>query len=382
MREEPATPIEREVLARIRRRGPLPFSEVMDLALYDPVHGFYAAGGQAGRRGDFLTSPEVGPLFGAVLARFLDERWHELGEPDPFLVVEAGAGTGTLARTIRAAQPACLGALTYLLVEQSAALRERHGEHLEIVPPAFALPAGLDGDDDGVRAERGSGPRFASLGELPAISFAGVVIANELLDNLPFDLLVHHGDEWQEVRVGCDDDGSPVEFVVPAADAMVQRARRLVPQASEGARLPIQHGACAWIARVLERLTGGVLIVIDYAADSPVLADRPSDEWLRTYRAHGRGGHPLEALGHQDITVEVAGDQLALVQRPTAVAAQTDFLRRHGIDELVEEGRRIWHERAAIGDLEAIKARSRVREADALLDEAGLGAFCVFEWRI
>ena len=56
------------VADRVRRRGPLPFDEVMELALYDPEHGFYATGGQAGRRGDFVTSPEVGPLFGAVVA--------------------------------------------------------------------------------------------------------------------------------------------------------------------------------------------------------------------------------------------------------------------------------------------------------------------------
>ena len=56
------------------------------------------------------------------------------------------------------------------------------------------------------------------------------------------------------------------------------------------------------------------------------------------------------------------------------------WLRAHGIDELVEEGRAIWRERAAIGDLEAMRARSRVTEADALLDPAGLGAFRVLEW--
>ena len=83
----------------------MPFSEVMDLALYDPSHGFYAAGGAAGRRGDFITSPEVGPLFGAVVARALDGWWRAWGEPDPFVVVEAGAGAGTLAISVLTAQP-------------------------------------------------------------------------------------------------------------------------------------------------------------------------------------------------------------------------------------------------------------------------------------
>jgi SAM-dependent MidA family methyltransferase len=78
--------------------GLRPLSAVLEAALYDPATGFYETGGRAGRRGDFLTSPEVGPLFGAVVARALDRWWDGLGRPDPFVVVDAGAGPGTLAR--------------------------------------------------------------------------------------------------------------------------------------------------------------------------------------------------------------------------------------------------------------------------------------------
>ena len=77
----------------------------MDAALYDPDGGFYATTGGAGRRGDFLTSPEVGPLFGAVIARALDAWWAEQAHPDPWFVIEAGAGAGTLARAVLAAEP-------------------------------------------------------------------------------------------------------------------------------------------------------------------------------------------------------------------------------------------------------------------------------------
>ncbi|MDQ3293516.1 MAG: SAM-dependent methyltransferase, partial [Actinomycetota bacterium] len=81
---------------RADREGPLPYSAFVEWALYDDEIGFYGGGsGSAGRReGDFLTSPEVGPLFGAVLARAVDGWWRALGEPDPFVVVEAGAGPG------------------------------------------------------------------------------------------------------------------------------------------------------------------------------------------------------------------------------------------------------------------------------------------------
>ena len=77
------------------------------------------------------------------------------------------------------------------------------------------------------------------------------------------------------------------------------------------------------------------------------------------------------------MTVEVAVDQLP----PGAVVdTQAAFLRRFGIDDLVETGRHLWEERAHLGDLEAIRARSRVAEAEALLDPAGLGNFTVLEW--
>jgi SAM-dependent MidA family methyltransferase len=375
------TPAQEVVAGEVRRLGPLPFSEVMRLALYDAEHGFYATGGQAGRRGDFITSPEVGPLFGALLGRYLDARWRDLGSPPTFLVVEVGAGVGTLARTVLAAAPACLDALTYVLVEQSPALRARHGDHLPISEPAFAFaPLDDDGqplDEDG--AERG--PRFVSLAERPAARITGVVLANELLDNLPFDQLIFVGGAWREVRIALDtDEATLVELPTPAAPDDVAWATATVPDAGDGARLPRQRSAVDWVRDVLAQIERGALLLLDYADDSPAFARRPPDEWIRTYRAHERGGPPLAALGTQDITVEVALDQITAAHPPTTSTRQAEFLRSLGIDDLVEEGRRIWQERAAIGDLTAIKARSRIREAEALVDPAGLGAFHVLEW--
>ena len=95
----------------------------MNISLYGE-NGFYSVAGRAGRRGDFITSPEVGQLYGTVLARSLDEWWGELGEPEEFTVVDVGAGPGTLARSIIAAAPRCSNALRYVAVEVSAAQRE------------------------------------------------------------------------------------------------------------------------------------------------------------------------------------------------------------------------------------------------------------------
>jgi SAM-dependent MidA family methyltransferase len=318
----------------------------MEAALYDPDGGFYAAGGRAGgRRGDFLTSPEVGPLFGAVLARAIDAWWAAVGRPDPFVVVDAGAGPGTLARAVLAARPATLeaGALRYIAVERSSSQREGH--------------AGLP---------------IESMSNLPPGPVVGVILANELLDNLPFRLAVFDG-VWQEAFVDLGADGRLVEVLRP----FVTVPRCLPPEAAHGARAPVQAQAAAWVDDARGRLEQGRLVVIDYARTTSEMAAGPWRGWLRTYRAHERGDHYLTDPGRQDITADIALDQLP---PPASVAPQADFLRAHGLDDLVAEGRRSWAEKAGAPDLAALTARSRVREAEALTDPTGLGGFTVAEW--
>jgi len=358
------------IVERAHRHGPIPFAEFMDLALYGEA-GFYAAGRGAGRGRDFLTSPEVGPLFGAVMARALDRWWTDLGRPDPFVVVDAGAGPGALARAIDDASPECAPALHYVLVELSDALREVHAKAVPLESPSWAAPTQVPG----------RGPLFASLAELPAEPFVGVVLANELLDNLPFALLERGDDHWNEVRVGAEGDDL-VEILVAAAEDPANETTGLAPEAQIGARVPLQHAAVAWLRHVLSLVERGRVVVVDYASTTPELAGRPWPEWLRTYRAHGRGSVPLDRPGEQDITCEIASDQLAHVRPPDADRSQADFLRAHGLDDLVAAARATWEERAAAGDLDAVKARSRVSEAEALTDPAGLGAFRVLEWQV
>lgn len=361
----------RALAATIERHGPVSYEELVEHALYHPVHGFFSRGGAAGRRrGDFITSPEVGPLFGAVVARVLDECWRALGEPDPFVVAECGAGTGTLARTVLAASPGCLPALNYVLVERSAALRTHHHEHLPLEEPQMARTAG-------------NGPHVVSLEELPALSITGVVLANELLDNLPFRIAERAGPSWREIRIGIDPEtGRFVELAIPAPERVADEANRFAPDAPDGARVPLQMRAAEWLRDALGHVERGRVIVIDYMSTTSELASRPMSTWVRTYREHDVGGSPLESVGRQDITVDVCIDQLARVREPDRVRSQTEFLRAHGLQELVDEGKRVWHERAHIGDLEAIRGRSRIREAEALTDPTGLGSFLVVEWDV
>ena len=358
---------------RILREGPVRFDVAVEELLYG-AGGFFARGGGAGRRADFLTSPEVGPLFGAVVARALDAEWRRLGSPDPFVVVEAAAGRGALVRAVLDAEPACLAALRYVCVERSAVLRERIAELVPVEPAANVFGAVVRGEDpdDESAVIAGTGPVVAALDDLPLLPVTGVVLANELLDNLPFRLVERDDHGWREVFVGLDG-----EILVGAAPDVVAEADRLAPDAVPGARLPLQHAAAEWVRRALGLLHAGRLIVVDYADSSPSLAARPWEEWLRTYRGHQRGGAPLEHPGEQDITCEVAVDQLV---PPTSDRSQADWLRAHRIEDLVETARAAWKERAHVGDLEALRHRSRIGEADALLDPDGLGDFRVLEW--
>src|SRR5215510_11021762 len=180
-----ASPAAERIAERIRREGPIGYDAFVDAALYGEG-GFFAAGHGAGRGGrDFVTSPEVGTLFGALVARALDGWWDELGAPDPFLVVDAGAGRGRLAADVIAAAPRCAPALRYVLVERSDELRAAQRDLLVLEPVGDALGPVLPGgdqEDDEPHAVAGLGPISTQLAELPAVQVDGVVLANELLD--------------------------------------------------------------------------------------------------------------------------------------------------------------------------------------------------------
>jgi NADH dehydrogenase [ubiquinone] 1 alpha subcomplex assembly factor 7 len=340
---------------RIRREGPIPFDVYMEAALYGEG-GFFASGN--GARRDFVTSPEVGSLFGMCIARALDRYWRELGEPDPFLVVEAGAGNGRLAHDVLRAAPECLRALRYVLVERSAVLRAEQRTRLPIDPPDEALGPFVrrDGEAEPIPAT-GAGPVVAALEELPAIGAANVVvIANELLDNLPFGI----ADGDSEIRVGLDGDRL-VEVRVPAADLV---------DAPVAGRAPIPRGIRTWFDELDGLVRHGIVVLIDYMTDDPALR-------LRTYTGHERGDDPLLRPGECDITADVVVPQLRAAAHAFDVVqdtTQAEWLRRLGIDDLADEGARAWREGAHRGDLVALAGRSHAHEASVLTDPAGLGA--------
>jgi SAM-dependent MidA family methyltransferase len=323
--------------------GASPFNQFMQISLYGE-NGFYTNSGKAGRRGgDFITSTEVGPLFGTVIARALDAWWIELGAPSSFDVVECGAGPGTLARSIMAAKPQCLGALRYVAVEVSAAQRTLHPESIE------------------------------SRETMPEGPITGVVLANELLDNMPFRLFVFDG-AWMEAFVTQTPDGKYVEVMHKPAELP-----SVLPEtAALGSRVPIQDAASAWVGSALSSIERGRLVLFDYcSATTSEVAALPWREWLRTYKEHERGGHYLLEPGSQDITAQVVLDQLP---DGCEVMPQAQFLSQWGIDEFVREGVAYWENMTGTPDIAALKMRSRKLEAQSLLDINGLGGFNALQW--
>ncbi|HAF67571.1 MAG TPA: hypothetical protein DCX77_07225 [Acidimicrobiaceae bacterium] len=327
-------------------------------ALYGP-RGFYTQHGTAGTEGgDFITSPETSTLFGACVASYLDQVWHELECPDPFVVVEAGSGPGSLCRDIFLSIQDSHDALRYVMVERSD--RQREIAFAQVTATCFA-----DLEEAPV----------AALKDLPVGPITGVVLANELLDNLPPRVVRKTTEGWLELHV---QEGN--EAWHPAEQSAATMASAVAPNAPLGATLPLHVKAAVWMNRAMKLLERGRILTFDYGVDSSeALFDRPLGEWLRTYRGHHRAGVPYSEPGTRDITCDVAFDQLP---GSPLIRLQADWLASKGIEEMTQWAREQWQDAAASPDSTSVAARQVLDEAAALTSRTGLGAFLVAEWQI
>ena len=334
-------------MTEIREQGPLPFEVFQARSLYDPEHGFFAADTlRSVAAGDFLTSPEVSPLFGETLARYVDAEWERLGRPESLDLVEVAAGSGSLLKPLVASAGAPIRPVA---VEVSPAAR-----------------AALSVDFPDVRVE------------LPD-EINGVVIANELIDNLPVSLAIWEGDHWTERWVGVDDDDL-VLVSVPARPDIAAWAGQFGVPVEAGGIVEVQLAATAWLEDTAHRLRSGSILLIDYGDTAENLAPRRADGTLRTYRSHHLGPHPLAEPGETDITVDVNFTALASVGQglglETRLERQDDFLAEWGLREHLSDLRRRELALAAGGDtMERLVVRSKKNEAETLMHQRGLGDF-------
>jgi len=208
----------------------------------------------------------------------------------------------------------------------------------------------------------------------PAEALSGaVVIANELLDNVPFRWVRRAGDDWVEMWL---QDGAPAWGPVDGETVAVMTAVDSIATLPDGAEFP-WCGAAADLLRHVLASEPALVVMFDYGARTTAeLAER--GDWLRTYAGHVRGDDPFRSPGALDITTDVPWDQMPV---PAEVRPQAEALRDWGIDDLVEQGRERWQAAAARPDLTAMRMRSRISEAVVLTDPESLGGFWCAEWR-
>ena len=344
--------VRERIHTEIRASGPMPFARFMELALYDPDGGYYRSSeARPGRGGDFITAPELHPIFGELLARAVDDAWTVLDRPAPFIVVEHGAGDGSLAIPMLQALPA---KIAYHPVEvderRLAALRER------------LVTAGLAG---------------RLIEPLPTSPFDGIVVANEVLDALPVHRVRRRGDTLRELAVDLGADDAFVEVEIePTTSALAERLTAEGVALVDGQTAEIALGLDAWVRNVAAPLRRGLVILIDYGAPAGELYDpiRRRDGTLQAYVRH-RLNDPYQFVGRQDLTAHV---DITAVQRagaiagltPLGVTTQAEALMALGIEDRLRE---IQADASTTMEAYTLLRASLVR----LLDPAAMGRFQV-----
>ena len=333
--------LKNRIVEDIRSNGPMPFERFMEISLYD-AHGFF--GGKTLRSvkgGDFLTSPEVSALFGETLAEYVRRERERIGEP--FQLVEVGAGSGSLLRSLIEAVD-----VDALAVEASPAARERLSEFVDVDS------------------------------EMPD-SVRGVILANELIDNLSMALAQRVDGGWRERWVGLD--GNDLGFVdaAPRPD-VVEWLDAYAGDVADNGWVEVQLAAQNWLLSTIALLESGSIVLIDYGDTAENLLPRRGDGTLRTYRSHHLGPHPLEEPGKTDITADVNFSALIATARAAgadvALHRQDDFLSEFGLRERLRGLRQAELEATRSGDeMERLRLRTLKTEAETLLHPRGLGDF-------
>lgn len=302
------------------QKGWISFARYWELALYTPGLGYYAGGaqkfGSAKEGGDFVTAPELTPLFGQALARQV----AQITAASAPVVLEAGAGSGKLAADLLQA----LAALDqtpaqYLILELSGELRARQRDTIARLAPDLL-------------------PRVQWLDALPD-AFSGCVVGNEVLDAMPVHRLHWHSEGLQETGVSLDEQGRFVDRDVPASPAVKGAVSAIeVPTGFHG---EVGLAGQAWIAEWGHRLVQGGIVLIDYGLPRRELYHPQRDGGtVRCHYQHRNHDDPYWWPGLSDITAHV--DFTAIAESGFAAGLdvlgytnQYAFLMNCGIGELL-----------------------------------------------
>lgn len=356
--------IERRIREEVQRAGSMSFARFMERALLEPELGYYAtAVRRAGRAGDFITAPELHPILGAAIARLAAATWERLGRPTTFRWREYGAGEGTLLlaaldRLARDGHP--------LLAALEIAIDEVNPYRVETLRGAVAaLPGG--------------GPPLVTAG---APAAAGIVVANEFADALPFHIVVGRAAApggFLERRVAVDDVTNALSWVEgPPDNAAAEGLAALMagwPPLAEGQLAEVSPATATWARGLGAQLTEGVVLVLDYGRDGAALRD-PSSRMAGTalaYQGHRATTDLLSEPGGRDLTAHV---DLTLLRtaavagglRHLASTTQAKFLATAGVDDEIA--------RTRTGPAATLEAAIALRSALAqLMDPRRMGGF-------
>ena len=305
-------PISRLIRAAIARDGGwLGFDRFMALALYAPGLGYYATRrptfGMLPQSGsDFVTAPELSPLFGRALARQLAQALEGSSTDQLW---EFGAGSGALAEQLLDALGDAVA--RYTIVDLSGALRERQRDRLARF-----------------------GDRVRWVDALPD-AIEGVIVGNEVLDAMPVQLLSFDGRAWQERGVAVEDDAGVGRFVWRDRPSALRPPR---PEAfPPGSVTEIHPQAEAFISTLAERLTRGAAFLIDYGfPEAEYYHPQRHGGTLMCHRAHRSDADPLVDVGAKDITAHVDFSAIALAGQEAGLdvlgyTTQAHFLINCGV---------------------------------------------------
>ena len=353
------TPLSRILAERIQRDGPISFAEWMEACLYHPQFGYYRSDRPTvGRDGDFLTSPEVHPIFGGAMGHVALELWHDLGRPARFEIAEVGPGTGALAesllRHIQAAVPELAALCRFSLVEPDAAAAARQAERLRAVLRPHQIEF------------------IPHLDELREAYH--LVVANELLDALPVHRLRFTGGVWRELHVDCSPALGFHELAVDlSTPQLLQPLSGVTAAEQQIVEVAPERGSVA------TRLAGavgerGLLLLLDYGYSRDRLyASWRRDGTLMTFRHHVPGDDPYVHPGEQDITAHIDVDQVreaaqAAGLSPLATLSQAQWLQQMGAAMMPA---------VADAQMETGRYLAARRAIETLTDPAGLGRIAV-----
>jgi len=269
------------------------FAEFMDLALYHPDLGYYSGGNvEIGAGGDFFTSVSLGADLGDLLAVQFAQMWECLSQPQPFILLEMGAGLGDLAldilKAVEGRYPVFYSRLEYWIVEESPALIRRQKEVLKGYPV-----------------------QWKTWSEIEDNSMVGCCFANELVDAFPVHQVRVEDGELKEVYVTETEAGLTEitgELSTPQLAQYFQEmgVDLLAPDYAKPYQTEVNLAAISWLETVAKKLQKGYLITIDYGYSATRYYNRErSRGTLQCYYQHRRHNNPYINLGQQDITAHV-----------------------------------------------------------------------------